>query len=154
MAKMEIYVATLCLVRDPAVSNEELVRAFSDWKLMKAEGKHPPKWVQAETPDTLEGVLRLMFSSGDAEPGTRSYLDHTIFGMSTRGRQTNACAYFLAEAERTPSVAQALSFMAYGLRPGTYLDVARSRGPGAIHRRYEVVLNGDGEPEVEEVVPK
>ena len=148
MAKMEIYVATLCLVRDRGVSDEELVRTLSDWKRLKEEGsKHPPKWIQAETPDTLEGFLRFLFSAGHATA-------HNIVGVSTRGDQTKVCAHFLAEAERTPFIAQALSFMAFGLRPGTYLDIARSRGPSISHRRYEIVLNGDGEPEVEEVVSK
>lgn len=147
MAKMETYVATLCLVRDRGVSDEELVRAFSDWKRVKVGGKHPPKCVQAETPDTLEGVLRLMLGSGHADK-------RSDFRSSTRGDRTVACACFVAEAGRTPFVAQALSFMAFGLRPGTYLDIARSRGPGTSRRRYEIVLNGDGEPEVEEVVLK
>lgn len=147
MAKMEIYVATLCLVRDRGVPDEELVQALSDWKRLKEGSKHPPKWIQAETPDTLERFLRFLFEAGHATV-------HNIVGIFTRGDRTKVDAYFLAEVGRTPFIAQALSFMAFGLRPGTYLDIARSRGPSISHRRYEIVLNGDGEPEVEEVVPK
>jgi hypothetical protein len=142
---METYVATLCLVRDRGVSDEELMRAFSDWKRMKAGGKHPLKWVQVETPDTPEGIFRLLFAS---RQGDRSI----HFGISTRGDRTVVCACFVAEAGRTPFIAQALSFMAFGFRPGTYLDIGRSQGPGVSRRRYVIVLNGDGEPEVEEVV--
>lgn len=146
MARMEIYVASLCLVRDPAVPDEELVRALSDWKRLKDGNKQSPKWIRTGTPDTLEGFLRLLFTSENVKPGTLS-----SFGISTRGDRTNVCVIFTAEAGRTLLIAQALSFMAFGLRPGTYLDISRSRSNGVSHRRYEVVRNGDGEPEVEEV---
>ena len=143
MARMETYVATICLVRDPAVPDEELVRALSDWKRLKDGSEHPPKWNRTGTPDTLEGFLRLLFASKPGIPGP--------FGISTRGNRTSAGALFLAGAGWTPLVAQALSSMAFGLRPGTYLDVSRSRPDGVSHRRFEIVCNGDGEPEVEEV---
>lgn len=146
MAKRkDVYVATMRLVRDRGVLDEELVRALSDWKRLKDGGANPPKWSR-ETPDTLEGFLRLLFTSENAKPGT----PHS-FGLSVRGDRINVCAIFTAEAGRTPLIAQALSFMAFGLRPGTYLDISRSRSNGVSHRRFEIVRNGDGEPEVEEV---
>ena len=153
MARMEVYAAELYLVRDPGVSDEELVRALSDWKRLKDGSKHPPKWNRAEIPDTLVGFLRLLFASGQAARPSHFGISN-YFGISIRGDRTNVSAYFVAEADRTPFIAQALSFVAFGLRPGTYLDIARSQGPGTHRRRYEIVLNGDGEPEVEEVVPK
>lgn len=141
MATKEAYIVTFHLDRDPGVADEELVRSLSDWKRMKDEGRKPPKWPAETAPTTLEGFLRLL--TGPDVP----------FGFDG----TSCVAIFRAPAAWTSVLAQAMSFMAFGLRPGAYLDVLRSKtaakdaGVCVSHRRFEIVRNGDGEPEVEEV---
>lgn len=147
MATKESYIVTFYLDRDPGVADEELVRSLSDWKRMKDEGRNPPKW-NKETPTTLEGFVRLLMLNGP----------HTTLGTPGGDYSLMPCvAIFQAPAAWTSILAQALSFMAFGLRPGSYLDVVRSKttakdaGVCVSHRRFEIVRNGDGEPEVEEV---
>jgi len=147
MATKESYVVTIYLDRDPGVTDEELVRSLSDWKRLKDEGRNPPKWSK-ETPTTLEGFIRLLMLNGP----------HAPLGVPGGIHAMPFVSVFTAPAHWTPVLAQAMSFMAFGLRPGSYLDVARSKTTkaaagvcGVSHRRFEVVPNGDGEPEVEEV---
>lgn len=142
MATKESYIVTFHLDRDPGVVDEELVRSLSDWKRMKDEGRNPPKWPVEATPATLEGFLRLL--TGKDVP----------FGFDG----TTCVPIFRASAAWTSVLAQAMSCMAFGLRPGAYLDVLRSKTAAkdagvwrVSHRRFEIVRNGDGEPEVEEV---
>lgn len=146
--KKYTYAVTLHLVRDPGVSDGDLARSLADWKRMKDSGRSPPDWGR-EPDGTLCGFLRMLTRSGESSP-----MRETAIASRGGGAMLDCVNVFDAPARWTDVLAQALSFMAYGLRPGTYLDVSRSRGPGAIRRRYEVVLNGDGEPEVEEVMPK
>lgn len=149
MSTKEAYIVTCYLDRDPGVADEELVRSLSDWKRMKDEGGKPPKWPMEAAPATLEGFLRLL--TGPDVP----------FGI-LKLKGDNGLSYvalFLAPATWTSVLAQAMSSMAFGLRPGSYLDVSRTRsrtaakdvGVRVSRRRFEIVLNGDGEPEVKEV---
>lgn len=135
--KEEAYVVTMRLVRDPGVPDSELVQSLSDWKRLKDEGRKPPKW-SGETPTTLEGFIRLLANSGPAAVSTRK--------VNGEGRAVECVALFTAPAGWTNIMAEAMSFIAFGLRPGSYLDVVCQSG----HRRFGIALNGDGEPEVVE----
>lgn len=147
MSTKEAYIVTFHLDRDPGVADEEFVRSLSDWKRMKDEGGRPPKWPMEAAPATLEGFLRLL--TGPDAP----------FGITKGDNGLTCVAVFVAPATWTSVLAQAMSFMAFGLRPGSYLDVSRTRSRttaktadvSALRRRFEIVRNGDGEPEVEEV---
>lgn len=145
MATKETYVVSFHLDRDPGVADEELVRSLSDWKRMKDEGRIPPKWSVGTTPTTLEEFLHLL--TGSNVPS----------GIWKSDNGLDCVTLFLAPATWTSILAQAMSFMAFGLRPGSYLDVVRSKtaaktaDKSVSHRRFVIVRNGDGEPEVEEV---
>lgn len=135
--KEEAYVVTMRLVRDPRVPDNELVRSLSDWKRLKDEGRKPPKW-NGETPTTLEGFIRLLANSGPAAISTRR--------IRGTGRAVECAALFTAATGWTDIMAQAMSFIAFGLKPGSHLDVACQSG----RRRFGIALNGDGEQEVVE----
>ena len=135
--KEEAYVVTMRLVRDPRVPDNELVQSLSDWKRLKDEGRKPPKW-SGETPTTLEGFIRLLANSGPATVSTRR--------IRGTGRAVECAALFMAPTGWTDIMAQAMSFIAFGLKPGSYLDVACQSG----RRRFGIALNGDGEQEVVE----
>ena len=146
--KKYTYAVTLHLVRDPGVSDEGLAKSLADWKRLKDSGRPPPDWGR-EPDGTLCGLLRMLTRSDESCP--------TMIVPRGGGAMLDCANLFDAPADWTDVLAQALSFMAYGLRPRTYMDVSRC-GPdaskSAVHRRFEIVLNGDGEPEVEEVVPE
>lgn len=133
--RKDVYVATMRLVRDPGFGDAELVRTLSDWKRLKDGGANPPEWSR-ETPDTLDGFVRLLANSGPAS-------------VTKRKNEVMCAMLFEAAAGWTDVMAQAFSSIAFGLRPGLFLDVSCLAG----HRRFGIVRNGDGEPEVEEVDP-
>ena len=149
--KNYMHVVSISLVRDPGVPDEDLVRSLTDWKRMKDEGQNPPCWGCDASPETLDGFLRLLVRADapDAKPMTEIL-------YRAGGTVVDCVALFMAPRGWDGVLAQALSFMAYGLRPGSSMYVAWRYGSSArrlrnYHREFNVVLNGDGEPEVEEV---
>ena len=154
MAKTEkncMHVVSISLVRDPGVPDEDLVRSLTDWKRMKDEGRKPPSWGCDVSPGTLDGFLRLLTRADVPEAKPMSEILHRV-----NGSITDCVAMFGAPRGWDEVLAQALSFMAYGLRPGSSMSVSWRYGASKRrmlnHRReFNVVLNGDGEPEVEEV---
>lgn len=142
------YAVTLHLVRDPGVSDGDLARSLADWKRMKDSGRFPPDWGW-EPDGTLGGFLRMLTRSGKS-----SRMNETRIISRGGGTMLDCVNVFYAPADWTDVLAQAFSFMAYGLRPRTYMSVSRlgaDASKPAVLRRFEIVLNGDGEPEVEEV---
>ena len=145
--KKYTYAVALHLVRDPGVSDGDLARSLADWKRMKDSGRSPPDWGR-EPDGTLGGFLRMLTRSGDS-----SLMKETKVVSRGNGAVLDCVNVFDAPACWTDVLAQALSFMAYGLRPRTYMGVSRrdpSASKPAVFRRFKIVLNGDGEPEVEE----
>lgn len=145
------YAVTLHLVRDPGVSDGDLARSLADWKRLKDSGRSPPDWGQ-EPDGTLRGFLRMLTRSGKSD-----YMKEAAVVRRGGGTMLDCVNVFYAPARWMDILAQALSAMAYGLRPRTYLNISRvglhTSKPG-VFRRFEIVLNGDGEPEVEEVDPE
>lgn len=145
--KKYTYAVDLHLVRDPDVSDGDLARSLADWKRMKDSGRFPPDWGR-EPDGTLGGFLRMLTRSGESP-----LMKETAIVSRENGVVLDCVNVFDAPACWTDVLAQALSFMAYGLRPRTYMDISR-RDSGAskhvVFRRFKIVLNGDGEPEVEE----
>ncbi len=146
--KKYTYAVTLHLVRDPGVSDGDLARSLADWKRMKDSGRSPPDWGQ-EPDGTLRGFLRMLTRSGKS-----AYMKEATIVRRGGGTMLDCVNVFNAPARWTDVLVQALSFMAYGLRPRTYMNVSCVRpdmSKPATFRRFEIVLDGDGEPEVKEV---
>lgn len=151
---MHVVTASMSLELDPGIPVEDLVRTLTEWKRMKDGGRTPPQWGCREAPKTLEGFLRLL-TRADV-PGTNPM---TEILHRCDGGIVDCVAMFEAPAGWPDVMVQAFSSMAYGLRPGS--DMAVSWGYSESedrmwvhHREFKVVLNGDGEPEVEEVPPQ
>lgn len=147
--KRYLYVVSATLVRDPGVPDKDLVRSLSDWKRLKDGGSEPPQWGGKAAPRTLRGFLCLLARADVPEAMTMLEINHR-----SGANAVDYVAMFEAPPCWADVLAQALSSMAYGLRPGTEMTVSCRRGGTSRSRlrtrTYGIVLNGDGEPEVEE----
>ena len=140
------HAVMLHLVRDPGVPDEDLARSLADWKRLKDSGSPPPDWGR-EPDGTLDGFLRLIVKSGSLPDIVRE----AVIKRRAGGTILDCMNIFAAPASWTDVMAQALSFMAYGLRPRTYMSVSCGCPGPKTFRRFEIVVNEDGEPEAGEV---
>ena len=139
------YAVSIHLVRDPGVTDDELVESLTQWKELQDAGPDAPEWNTGGTPATLDGFLRLLVRSGDSDRMSAA-------GIVRRGDVINCVNTFEGPGGWIDLIAKALSWVAYGLKARTYLNTSCVHGTaGVVFRRFEVFLNGDGEPEFEEV---